>query len=408
MKRADVVIVGGGPAGSTAASLLAAQGADVLVLERDAFPRFRIGESLLPIDLPIFERLGFRPTTDEYVRKAGAIFHDDTNGNRTTFRFAEGLPGTPDHAWQVERAVFDDTLLRLASGAGARVEHGVHVEHVDLEHPDRVRLDTSAGPIEARYLLDATGPRALTGKQKQAIDPIRGFGIAAVFAHWAPIADDIFEELTVAREGHIGVLIEEFGWGWVIPLAGKRLSVGFVTKNKDVGPDLYWKTVEQSSYVKPLVRGATPSEPRMVGNFSFINRLPSGARYHCIGDAAAFLDPVFSSGVSLGMLGAELAADLLGPALAAGEEGDPDLMTGTQARMKHAYESFGSLIHRFYNTKLVDHVFFHPEPDTAVRAGIISVLAADVWRDDNAFQKSILTGRNAWQYQTGSAGQRAS
>lgn len=407
MKRAEVVIVGGGPAGSTAATLLAKAGRDVLVLERDAFPRFRIGESLLPIDLPIFDRLGFCPTTEQYVRKAGAIFHDDTNGNRTTFRFAEGLPGTPEYAWQVERAVFDDALLDITKASGARVEHGVSVGAVSMD-ASGVRLETDRGPVEARYFIDATGPRALTGKQKQSIDPIRGFGIAAVFAHWSPIAEDVFEELTVAREGHIGVLIEEFGWGWAIPLAGRRLSVGFVTKNKDVGPDLYWRAVENSSYLKPLLRGAQASELRTVGNFSFINRQPFGERYACVGDAAAFLDPVFSSGVSLGMLGAELIADRLAEALAAGTEADPTLMAAAHLKMEHAYESFGSLIHRFYNTKIVDHVFFHPEPDAEVRAGIISVLAADVWRDDNAFQQMILKGRHAWKYAEGSASQRLS
>ena len=126
----DVIVVGGGPAGSTAANLLAHAGHDVLVLEKETFPRFHIGESLLPIDLPIFKRLGMEMPTDRYIRKDGAEFIDEVTGQTVTFAFDRALNGTPRHAYQVERAKFDHDLLRQAAARGAEVREEIGRAHV--------------------------------------------------------------------------------------------------------------------------------------------------------------------------------------------------------------------------------------------------------------------------------------
>ena len=127
----EVVVIGGGPGGATAALLLARAGHDVLLLERERFPRFHIGESLLPIDLPLFERLGLDPAVGGHQFKRGAEFIDEHNDEFAFYSFADALPGTPHHAWQVERAHFDAQLLELARAAGVEVRQGVEVQRVE-------------------------------------------------------------------------------------------------------------------------------------------------------------------------------------------------------------------------------------------------------------------------------------
>ena len=152
----DVVIVGAGPAGSSLATLLAQRGVDVVVLEKEHFPRFHIGESLLPAGCVLHERLGLEPDPDVFVWKGGAEFRCEATGRRQVFRFDEALPGPPRSAWQVERATFDTALRDCAVRAGAVVRHGEKVRGVAIDG-DRARVTTDSGEVHARYLVDATG-----------------------------------------------------------------------------------------------------------------------------------------------------------------------------------------------------------------------------------------------------------
>jgi flavin-dependent dehydrogenase len=402
----DVVVVGGGPAGSTTAALLAADGHRVLVVEKEKFPRFHIGESLLPIDLPIFDRLGFRPERGPFLKKAGAEFVDERRGKLAVYQFEDGLRGTPAWAWQVDRATFDHALLVRAREAGAEVREGEKV--VDIEHDDvRAIVRTAAGSAyEARYCVDATGQDAFLARRAHTVDPIKGFGIAAVFAHFDQLSEEVWHELEETGRGNIKVLILSeaargepgtvTGWSWLIPIHRRRLSFGVVTSQPGVSPELLDEVAATSPLIQRLSRGATRTEPRIIRNFSYKNRVARGVRWACVGDAACFLDPVFSSGVSLAMTGGEHLAAVLGPALREGREADPDLAAAFEQRMKRAYDSFASLIHSFYNTRIVEHLFFCDEPDPEMRAGLITVLAGDVWRDDNRFQNALLSGRRRW------------
>ena len=178
----DVIVIGAGPTGSTTAGLLAQAGVRVLVLEREVFPRFHVGESLLPADLAIFARLGVSPAKAGFLYKGGAEFFDEAIGCRASYLFADGLPGTPDHAFQVERSKFDHWLAENARHLGADVRYGVRAQAVETDETC-VRVRTAGETFTARYLVDATGLDALIARRDRAAQPIVDFGLAATFTH---------------------------------------------------------------------------------------------------------------------------------------------------------------------------------------------------------------------------------
>jgi flavin-dependent dehydrogenase len=393
----DVIIVGGGPAGSTAANLLAQAGHRVLLLEKETFPRFHIGESLLPIDLPIFARLGVELDANAFLRKDGAEFIDERTGQTATFLFAEALQGTPGSAFQVERARFDHVLLRRAATCGADVREGMKVDRIDVnEDSVDVALANSGdgdggGPAlhhRARFLIDATGQDAFLARTHRTVEPLNGFGRAAVFRHYEGLHPDVAAELAVT--GNIKVLMIPSGWVWLIPLRGARISIGVVSRETGISPELLEKVIAESALIQRIIAGAVPTVPRIIRNFSYRNRRAYGPRWASAGDASCFLDPVFSSGVSLAMLSAESVADQLSAALRAGREADPDLLADHAAKMEIGYRTFAGLIHRFYNSGLVAKLFFADTVGQDLRPGITSVLAGDLWRTENAFQKILL------------------
>ena len=262
---------------------------------------------------------------------------------------------------------------------------GVTVELTDLETGARERL-------RGRYLVDATGQDALLARTHKTVEPYRNFGRAAVFRHYRGLRPEIVAELH--EHGDIIVRLIDDGWMWIIPLVTGDISVGVVKTTGKVEAALLEHEVEHSPLLQRLTAGATASEPRVLGNFSYRNTTPYGSRFACIGDASAFIDPVFSSGIALALAGGERLADLLVPALAESREADPELMAPLRDHMNQAYEAFTRFVHRFYHTNLVDNVLLAEQhPSHEFRSGVISVLAADVWRDDNPFQNMLIAAR---------------
>ena len=242
-------------------------------------------------------------------------------------------------------------------------------------------------------MIDATGQDAFLARANRTVQPLKGFGCVAVFRHYDGIAPEIFDELTTT--GNIKILMVPDGWMWLIPLAGRRLSVGIVSRNAISSPETLDAAIAASPITQRLIAGAVGTEPRIIRNFSYRNRRAYGSRWGCAGDASCFLDPVFSSGVSLAMLSAESVAGKLSAALRAGTEDDPELLAEHAKRMEIGYRSFSGIIYRFYHAELVHRLFFQDTEGAPLRAGITSVLGGDLWRDDNGFQHMLLNSLSA-------------
>lgn len=384
----DLIVIGGGPSGATVAHLVAARGHRVLVLERDEFPRFKIGESLLPSDLDVFARLGLTiESGGRHLRKEGAEFFDEEADEYSEYPFADSLDGTGDHAWQVDRASFDLQVLEGAAAAGVVVHQGEGVSEVTFEGPT-VAVRTPKGLYRGRYLVDASGQASVLATRHGTRRRIDEFGLGAVFAHYDDLRPAVADEL--AEKGNIKVLFVDQGWIWVIPLGEGRLSVGHVTRHKGVRNDWLDKVITESPLLSRLLDGARrEAEPKRLGSFSFFNERTHGARWSCVGDAACFLDPVFSSGVSFGMMGASHAADDIAEALANGTEDTPGLMDAHAAHMALGYSVFATLIRSLYQRRLLPGIFFTKDQDAELRQGLTTVLAGDVWRRDNRFQERL-------------------
>jgi flavin-dependent dehydrogenase len=386
----DVIVAGAGPGGSAVATMLAQEGVRVLVLEKELFPRFHIGESLLPAAELVTTLLGLDPDPDVFLFKRGAQFVCEATGRLQSFDFGEALAGPQRYAWHVDRARFDTLLRDRARETGASVRHGESVLDVGLG-PDRVRVKLQSGTEEARYFIDATGQDRLLAKKLRSGRAYQQFGKAAVFTHFSGLGNSARAEFE--PDNDIRIVVIPDGWLWAIPLAGARLSVGLVSRKPGLRRERLDEYLAGSALFGRLTDGARRHETSLVGNFSFENTRSSGSRYTCVGDSACFIDPVFSSGVSLAILRAAAVARRLVPALSAGCEAEPDLMTSVEASMTRAYDTFASLVHRFYNTRFVDHIIFGAPPNGAHRSGVISVLSGDVFREDNPFQDMLLKSR---------------
>ena len=377
----DVLVIGGGPAGSTAAALLAARGRDVVLWDKDRHPRFHIGESLLPRNLAIFDRLGVRERIHALgVFKPGAEFVDDATGEQAVFSFAAGLDRRFTHCYQVPRAAFDATLLDNARAAGARVAEETRVIDADFAADGSATVraqgpDGTPRTIGARFVLDATGRETLLATKFGLKAPDKRLNTAAVFAHFRGV-----EARTGEHAGCITVHLVEDGWFWMIPLPDEIMSVGFVS-----GPvafrartgsvsDLLFARIAASPSVAARMRGATlVSEVTGTGNYSYRARALWGEGWMMIGDAFGFLDPVFSSGVLLAMASAEMGAEVADTWLRDQHAGRARARQA-QKRVSDSMNELSWLIRRI-NDPVMRAMFLRPRNMLRMRDGLISVLA---------------------------------
>src|ERR1700722_9752661 len=323
-EQCDVVVIGGGPAGSTAAALLARRGHKLIALEKERHPRFHIGESLLPMNLPLFERLGVHEKVRSLgVYKRGADFESDEPQGYHTFAFDRALGESPPHAYQVYRQDFDHMLYRHARECGADTreaeealsieQHGARDTRLEVRRADGTRYR-----IQARYLIDASGRDAfLAGKRKmRRKNP--DHQSAAIFGHFRGAL-----RRAGADAGNISMYRFPHGWMWMIPLPNEVMSVGavcrpdYLKQRKGRTVEFLLETLQRNPALWRRLERAEVigDEVRVTGNYSSDSTRMGGAGWVLIGDAFAFLDPVFSSGVYLAMSGAEQAVNVVDAAL---------------------------------------------------------------------------------------------
>ncbi len=314
----DVVIIGGGPAGSTAATLLAQAGRRVILLERERFPRFHIGESLLPFSMQAFDRLGVREKLDRaFLPKYGGEIMAACGTKSIKFYFKDGFRARRDHAYQVTRSEFDKLLLDHAREQGAEVREETDVKRIEFE-PGRVKIDieNSDGRIEtlqAKYVLDCSGRQTVLGNMfrlKKAYDHLQKF---SVFAHYENVDREEGIDATLIR-----IVRGIDRWFWIIPLTATRASIGVVMdtttfRATKLSPEAALEKCldEQPMMLRWMKRAERVSPVYSAGDYSYRNTRFFGDRWLLAGDAAGFIDPVFSSGVFLAITSAERAADTL-------------------------------------------------------------------------------------------------
>jgi flavin-dependent dehydrogenase len=382
MLHADVLVVGGGPAGTTTATLLAERGWQVVLLEKGVHPRFHIGESLLPGNIPILARLGvLDQVRDIGIYKPGADF-TGPDGTVQSFPFARALGDTPEHAFQVKRAEFDHLLFEncRARGVDAREQHQVvdvtrengqsRVTFID-EHGD-------SGELTATLVIDASGRDSLLARRRKWHKRNPRHASAAIFGHFANVVRRDGD-----KTGNISVYWFDQGWIWMIPLRDDVMSVGAVCwpgylKQRDTDLETFFRDILASvpDADRRMHEARAISPISATGNYSYrASRLYDDGLL-LVGDAYTFIDPVFSSGVYLAMNGAEQA---IAPA-EAWLRGDRRAYHSACRRYSQAVNSkisaFSWFIYRFTTPTMRD-LFRNPRNDWQVEQAVISMLAGD-------------------------------
>ena len=396
----DVLVVGGGPGGSTAAALLQRRGHRVIQLEKDRHPRFHIGESLLPCNLPIMEELGVLEKVRALgVLKLGADFPSGDQGYQT-FHFRRALGDSPPHAFQVKREEFDQMLFEHARESGVDAREGVRVERVEVDGIGTVTAsarDASGNErtLRARYLVDASGRDTLLGNALKLKRKNVKHQSAAIFAHFRGVECRPGDEA-----GNISIYRFDHGWCWFIPLRDGVMSVGcvcwpeYLKQRRGRNEAFLIDTLKQMPAAWARMTNAEMiSDVRVTGNYSYTCSRMAGPGWVMVGDAFAFVDPVFSSGVYLAMNSAQFASGVVDGALR-----DPAaqrrLNREFERRVRRGLKTFQWMIYRM-TSPIMRNLIMHPRDIFGVQRAVISFLAGDVY-DSGPVRRRVMMFRGIY------------
>ena len=392
----DVVVIGGGPGGSVCGARLAQHGRSVAIFEKDRFPRWHLGESLLPQSMPTLEALGLLETMRErFMIKYGAQFRDE-EGQTARFVFANAFDKRCPYAFQVPRDEFDDLLFRHAGKLGADLREGWKVTRTIFEGDracgvEAVDPEGKSHTVEARTVVDATGRDAAMARARSGTKKVPGLENTAFYTQYRGAYRDEGE-----RAGDIIIPLVDGGWFWFIPFKDGRTSVGAVMQRRwtksfaGESPEaLFNRALSQSTALQKLLVGAEQIfPPGAVADFTFLSRETAGNSWLAVGDSAGFIDPLFSSGAHVAMIGAHRAADALHAALDGGPL-DAARFDPWAKTMKRGTHLFIGMVQAFYEGILIPYLFAEQKREYLTRA-ITSMLAGDVF-DEARWSNDILT-----------------
>ncbi len=359
--QSDVIVIGGGPSGSATATLLAQQGFSVTLYERDHFPRFHIGESMIPYCYPVMERLGLLPKmkASHFTKKYGVQFINEHGKLSEPFRFSQYDSHERSQSWQVVRSEFDKMLLDNAREHGVTVHEGARVLDIltdgESVHGVKVKLEGQAEcEVRAQVVVDASGQSSIIMDRMhlREWDPV--LKKAAIWTYWkgAKREPGIDSGGTIVMQTH-----EKKGWFWFIPLHDDVVSVGVVAghdylfKNRDTKDleTIYMQEVARCPGVQPRIADATRCEDyKAQKEYSYKAKKGAGDGWVLVGDAYGFLDPLYSSGLMLALTSAGMAADAVAEALHANDASEARLQKWVPEHVK-ALDRMRHLVCAFYD-----------------------------------------------------------
>ena len=392
----DIIVIGGGPAGSTVATLVAEQGYRVLLLEREAEPKFKIGESLIPATYWTFKRLGMleKLRTSHFPQKYSVQFYSRTGKASSPFYFFQTNPHESAVTWQVLRSEFDEMLLDNAVEKGVEVQRGVSVREVLFEGDTATGVvvqgtDGTRKMLKATIIVDSTGQRSLIGRQLNLNTTEPNLKMASLFTHYEGGHRDegIDEGATLILHTE-----EKDSWFWSIPLPYDRTSIGVVgeldyllqnRRDADGRLDTQKIFTEELAKCPPLqqrLEGAKQLFPiQSTKDFSYRASRIAGNNWVLVGDAFGFLDPVYSTGLFLALKSGEMAADVIIEAFKNADFSETQLGSFGPPFVK-GMEAFRKLVYAFYTKEFSFARFLSQYPEH--QGGIVDILSGDVFRKD--------------------------
>lgn len=380
----DAVVIGGGPGGSAVATFLARAGKRALILEKEHFPRFHIGESLLPYNRKLFEEMGVLGTLEAagFPKKLGAQFHIGNASKALKLVFSNGCYTRESTAFQVERATFDHLLLKHARNCGTEVREGWTVTSF-AHHDEQVTVEARGDEgnkekFSAAFLVDASGRGNFTGNQEglRVVHP--KLKKLAIFGHFEQVQLD-----EGTPRGDTIIVRLENKWFWIIPISEKKTSVGCVldqaefVQAKQSPAEVFERIWQSSAAMRARMQNATlASTIQTTSDFSYYNKRLTGPRLLRVGDAAGFMDPIFSAGVYLAMYSGKLAAQAVIDSIKAGTDGEKRLKK-YEKRVFRAMEFYWEMVEGYYTQPFME-LFMEPRPKFNLPSAIVAILAGEL------------------------------